>query len=351
MPILAFLFAFLATQSPDAFPPLGIIDFYGLHTVPEAQLLQALPYHMDDSIFVEQFKSQKHAVEQKLASLPGVSGAYLTLVCCTQNRKSILYVGIEEADRPCEKFQPAPTGSVKLTEDVLSAGSDYDVAFQKSILKGNFAEDDSQGHALDLDPDVRAIQLRFVVLAETQLAHLKDVLHNSSDGQQRAFAAQVLGYVKDKQAIVPDLMAAMRDPEPDVRNNSTRALLILAEFSPKAPAQKIKISPRPFIELLNSCIWSDRNKSSGALAQLTEKRDPALLSEIRNQALPSLLEMANWKYLGHARFSLMILGRICGLTDAAIQKDLDQGNRARVIAAAQEVANHKRAIDKSPPQN
>jgi hypothetical protein len=336
--LLALLFTFLTSQSPDAFPPLGIIDFYGIRTVPETQLLEALPYHLDDSIPVDQFKSQKHAVEQKLTSLPSVAGAYLTLVCCTLDRKSILYVGIEGANTPCQKFQPAPTGNVRLTEDVVSAGSSFDVAFQKSILKGNFAEDDSQGHSLDLDPDVRAIQLRFVVLANAHLAHLKDVLHNSSDGQQRSLAAQVLGYVKHKQAIVPDLVAAMRDP--DVRNNSARALLVFAEFSPKAPAQKIKVSSRPFIELLNSCIWSDRNKSSGALAQLTERRDPVLLAEIRNHALPSLLEMARWKYLGHARYSLMILGRIGRLTDEEIQKDLDQGNRASVIAAAQDIANH-----------
>ncbi|MGC2829405.1 MAG: HEAT repeat domain-containing protein [Candidatus Acidiferrum sp.] len=339
--LLALLFTFLTLQSPDAFPPLGIIDFYGLRTVPEARLREALPYHMGDSIQIDQFKSQKHAVEQKLASIPGVDGAFLTLVCCTQDRKSILYVGIEEPSTPCQKFQPAPTGSVRLTEDVPSAGSDYDIAFHKSILKGNFAEDDSQGHSLDLDPDVRAIQLRFVDLADAHLANLKEVLRNSSDGQQRAWAAQVLGYVKDKQAIVPGLVAAMRDPDPDVRNNATRALLVFAEFSPKPPAHKINISPKPFIEMLNSCAWSDRNKSSGALAQLTEKRDPALLTEIRNQALPSLVEMATWKNLGHAWYSLMILGRIGGLTDDEIQKDLDQGNRASVIAAAQEVANHK----------
>jgi HEAT repeat protein len=341
--LLALAFTVLAFQTPDTFPPLGIIDFYGLRTVPQAQLLQALPYHLDDSIPADQFKSQKHAVEQKLASLPGVAAAYLTLVCCTHDhdRKSILYVGIEEATTPCQKFQPAPTGSVRLTEDVLSAGSEYDVAFPKSILEGDVGEDDSQGHSLGLDPDVRAIELRFVVLADAHVARLKDVLHHSSDGQQRALAAQVLGYVKNKQAIVPDLVAAMRDPDPNVRNNATRALLVFAEYSPKAPAQKIKISPTPFIELLNSCIWSDRNKSSGALAQLTEKRDPVLLAEIRNQALPSLLEMASWKHLGHAFDSLVILGRIGKLTDEEIQKDLDQGNRASVIAAAQEVPNHK----------
>jgi hypothetical protein len=330
--LLAFIL-FLLPQSSNAFPPLGIIDFYGIRTAPEARLREALPYHVNDSISVAQFKSQKRSVEEKLASLPGVAGAYLTLVCCTEDRKSILYVGVEEASTPCQKFQNAPTGNVRLTEGVLRAGSDFDAAFHKSILKGNFAEDDSQGHALDDDPDVRAIQLHFVVLADAHLANLKNVLHNSSDGQQRAFAAQVLGYVKDKQAIVPDLVAAMRDPDADVRNNSTRALLVFAEFSPKPPAQKIKISPQPFIEMLNSCIWSDRNKSSGTLAKLTEKRDPALLAEIRNQALPSLVEMAGWKNIGHALYSLIILGRIGGLTDDEIQKNLDRGNRASVISA------------------
>ena len=125
----------------------------------------------------------------------------------------------------------------------------------------------------------------------------------------------------------------MRDPDPDVRNNATRALLVFAEFSPKPPVQKIKISPQPFIEMLNSCIWSDRNKSSAALAKLTEKRDPALLAEIRSQALPSLLEMASWKNLGHALYPLMILGRIGGLPDDEIQKNLERGNRDSIIAA------------------
>jgi hypothetical protein len=93
--------------------------------------------------------------------------------------------------------------------------------------------------------------------------------------------------------------------------------------------------------MLNSCTWSDRNKSAGALEQLTEKRDPALLAEIRDQALTSLVEMAAWKSLGHAWDSLMILGRIGGLTDADIKKDLAQGNRRKVVAAAQTAAKRR----------
>ena len=39
--LLTFLL-FLFPQSSDAFPPLGIIDFYGVHAVPEARLRDAL---------------------------------------------------------------------------------------------------------------------------------------------------------------------------------------------------------------------------------------------------------------------------------------------------------------------
>jgi hypothetical protein len=47
--------------------------------------------------------------------------------------------------------------------------------------------------------------------------------------RQRALAAQVLGYVSDKQAVVGDLVQAMSDPFDDVRNNAMRALLVFVE--------------------------------------------------------------------------------------------------------------------------
>ena len=341
---LMLAFAFLVPQSPNAFPPLGIIDFYGLRSVTESQALGVLPYHVGDTIRIEEFKSQKHAVEDKLASIPGVVGASLTLVCCAHggagDGKSILYVGVEETDRRCPQFEPAPAGDVRLTPDVISAGNKYNVVSEDSILKGNFAEDDSQGHALDGDPEVRGIQLQFVRLADLYLTNLKDVLHNSSDAHQRAIAAQVLGYVKDKQAIVPDLVAAMRDADSDVRNNASRALVVFAQYSPKPPAQKINIPPQPFIRMLKSCVWSDRNKAAAALAQLSSPRNPPLLNEVREQALPALLEMAEWKNLGHASYSLQILGRLAGLSEDAIQKELARGDRAAVIAAARAATSH-----------
>ena len=158
-------------------------------------------------------------------------------MCCAHggesDGKSILYIGIAETNNHCPEFDPTPSGNVKLTPDVLATSHDYEVAFEKSIQKGNFAEDDSRGYALDGDPEARGIQLQFVKLADMHLTNLKDVLHNSSDAHQRAMAAQVLGYVKDKQTIVPDLVAAMRDADSDVRNNASRALVVFAGYSPK----------------------------------------------------------------------------------------------------------------------
>lgn len=342
--LLTLALAFLTPQSPNALPPLGIIDSYGLRTVTEQQVLEILPYHLGDTIRVEQFKLKKHDTERELGSIPGVAGASLTLVCCahggSSDGKSILYVGIEETDNRCPGFDPAPAGGVKLTSDVLTASHDYDVAFEKAIVQDNFVEDDSEGHALDSDAEARGIQLQFVKLANLHLTNLKDVLHNSSDAHQRAMAAQVLAYVKDKQAIVPDLIAAMRDTDSDVRNNASRALVVFARYSPKPPAQKIVVPPQPFIRMLKSCVWSDRNKSAAALAQFSATRDPSLLSQVREQALPALFEMAAWKYLGHASYSLEILGRLAGLSDSTIQNALTRGDRMAIIAAAKEAANH-----------
>jgi hypothetical protein len=246
----------------------------------------------------------------------------------------MIYVGVEEAATPCITFSPAPTGSVRLTEDVIRAAKATEEAVRQAVLKGDSTEDDFQGHALSSDAQVRAIQLSLIPLAEAHLANLRDVLHNSSDADQRAVAAEVLGYVKDKNAVVPDLVAAISDPYSGVRNNAMRAVEVFSKYSPKPPGKKIQIPARPFIAMLNSCDWTDRNKSAAAVAGLTESRDPALLAEISKTAFASLLEMARWKSMGHAMTSLIILGRIGGLPEEQIYKDADAGDREAIFAAA-----------------
>ncbi len=338
MCFFALMCLLLAGQSERQFPPIGIIDFYGIRTVSEAQVHQALDFHEGDQISGDQFEKKVQVAEGKLETLSGVKKARLTFTCCTEGTKTILYVGIEETAAPCRKFLPAPQGTVRLPAEVVQAGKDFEAAFEKALQNSDFEEDDSQGFALFHNPETRAVQLRFPVLAGKHLAILRDVLWNSSDVGDRALAAQVLGYAKDKQSVVPDLLNAMQDASAGVCNNAMRAMMVFARYSPGAPDKKVRIPPQPFVEMLNSCIWTDRNKSAAAVSELTKERDPATLAELRLHALSSLVEMARWKSLGHATSSLLVLGRLGGLSEDAIQKELDRGDKESVIGAALKAA-------------
>jgi hypothetical protein len=315
----------VSTSAGTQFPPVGIIDFYGLRAVNEKQVIDELQIAVGDLAMPESFDS----VERRLRTIPGVVDARLNLVCCHQGR-SILFVGIVDRSAPAIAFHEPPTGSARLPADVVQAGADLMEAWRAAVLRGDIGEDRSQGHALSDDAAVRAIQGRFIVYAARHRKLLRDVLRTSADAAHRALAAEVLGYAADKKAVVPDLVSAMRDPDTSTRNNATRALLVMATLADR----RLRIPSQPFIDLLNSIVWTDRNKSAGALEQLTASRDPALLAALRARALPSLIEMARWKSPAHAASSIVIVGRIGGLSEQEIQTAQEHGDAARVIAAA-----------------
>jgi hypothetical protein len=302
----------LCVLASDPMPPLGIIDFYGLRTVSEEQARQALRIKEGDPL-----PDNPTEAERRLEALPGVAQARINRVCCEQG-KSLLYVGIQEKGTPVLKFRPAPQGAARLPEEISQAGDAFSQALTEAVVKGDIAEDDSQGHALNHAPALRAVQERFIMFAARDLKRLRDVLHHSSDPEQRAVATQVIAYTKDKRSVVHDLEEAMSDPAGEVRNNAIRALSVIANASLGPSRRHVRIDPQPFIVLLNSLDWTDRNKASWALYNLTSERDPATLAMLRKQALPSLLDIARWKAPGHAHSGFYLLGRIGGLTEEEI---------------------------------
>src|SRR5262252_5773604 len=316
-----------ASQDPQV-PPIGIIDFYGLRSISERQVRESLQIKEGDSLSEEPKEAKR-----RLESLPGVAGAHIELVCCDAG-KAILFVGIREKGTPSLQFRPAPQGKVRLPQDVSQAENDFQKVWSDAILKGNSGEDDSRGHALSNDPSARAIQERFVTFAARDLKLLRDVLRHSSDAEHRALAAEVIAYTANKQAVVNELVEAARDPDDRVHNNATRALVVMAGSARQTTKQPIKIPVRPFIEMLNSIEWTDRNKSSYALVRLTDKPAPAVLSEIRQKALQSLIEMARWKSSGHAQASFVLLGRVAGLPEDEITAAWERGDRASFIETA-----------------
>jgi HEAT repeat protein len=202
------------------------------------------------------------------------------------------------------------------------------------VQSGRSENDIVDGRSFIRDPASRAIQEQFIPYAAAHLALLRDVLHHSSDAEHRAIAAQIIAYAPDVRAVIRDLIDAQRDPSPNVRNDATRALLIIAAYAQQHPEAGIHVPAESFVALLGSPYWTDRNKSSGALAELTANRDPLLLKTLRSHALRALIEMAHWKLIGYASPSLRILGRIGGMSDDAIERAIDRGDREAIIASA-----------------
>ena len=328
---VAALLSFAATHHVAAqqSATVGIVDFYGLRQITEAQVRQALRIVEGDTIT----ESTLRSAEKRLRALPGVSDARVDGVCCDSG-KTLVYVGIEEKGTPALRFNPPPKGNARLPDDVVRAGAAFDAAFEKAMARGDFQEDQSQGHSLMRDQGARAVQEGFVALADRHGPQLREVLRDSNKPEQRALAAQVLGYATDKASVVGDLSSAMRDPDADVRNNATRALWIIAALARKAPDRKIQVPAAPFVELLNSLTWTDRNKSSLALMSLTESREPALLSSLREKAVPALAEMARWKNRGHAIAPMMILGRVAGIPESELASAAQIGSHAIIVDAA-----------------
>jgi hypothetical protein len=327
---IALLSFLAAVQPPAEMPAIGVIEVYGARRLTEQQVLGALQLKVSDPF--PDARAGREA-RRRVEAIPGVAQARVNGVCCDRG-KTIIFVGIQEVGQPALQFRVEPRGSMRLPDDIVKAGAAFEEAVARAVLSGHAEEDQSQGHSLSNDPATRAIQEQFIAFAARDLPRLRAVLREASDASQRALAAQVIAYTADKRAVIRDLVDGMRDLSDGVRNNAVRALALIAMLGLKNLALGLVVPATPFVDLLNSIEWTDRNKSSLALEALTEGRDPALMAELRARALPSLIEMARWKSEGHAASAFLVLGRLAGLQDDAVTAAFARGDRESVIEAA-----------------
>lgn len=318
----------LAAQTPPPLPRVGIVDVYGARTLTAAQLRSAARIAVDDSIS-EQMASEAKA---RLVALPNVAAANVDVVCC-DNGRAIVYLGIRESTDSAPAFVPAPAGAARLPSNMLAAHREFMTALQQAVRTGETRETDSLGHSMMEYAPARAVQRRYQQYALGNVQRLREVLRSSADAEHRALAAQIIAYAHNKNDIVPDLVRALRDPDETVRNNATRALAMMAGYAQRHPESMIRVPYEPFIDMLNSPIWTDRNKASFVLMSLSESRDPGLLNALRRRAFDSLSDMVRWQAAGHALPAAVILGRMGNLSDDDIIKAFN-GDRAVLISAA-----------------
>ncbi len=319
----------LAAAFADDAPPVGFIDFYGLRTITIAQARTAVALKEGQPPTEESARKSEEALKR----IPGVADASVTVVCCEKGR-SIVYAGILERGSPRFELRTTPRGTERLPPEITNDFTAFTQALEVAVRKGDAADDLSQGHSFLANAACRAIQERFLVEARRNPRNLREVLRNSGDAEQRRAAAWVTGYAPDKRSVIGDLEFALSDPDADVRNNAMRALAAIATLARRRPELGIRIRAAPFIRMLNSVAWTDRNKSALALEELTADRDPAVLTQLRAQALPSLIEMSRWKVAGHAEAAFVLLARVAGWAEDDILPAWNRGDREKVIAEA-----------------
>jgi hypothetical protein len=319
------IFGLLFISVKAQMPPIGIIDFYGLQTLSDSQVRTALLLKEGDSL-----PDSKAEIEKRLKSLPDIEEVSLNVVCCDSG-KMILFVGIREKGTPFLKFRPDPKSKILLPDEIIKTHHSYLEALSKAVLKGDVENDASQGHSLSKNAEVRAFQEKFIALANQNIKLLRRVIYESSNAEHRSVAVQVIAYYKDKKEIVKKLVYAINDADGTVRNDAMRALGVIAQYGLENPSKNIKVPFEPFVEMLNSLEWTDRNKSSIALLRLTEKRDKILLAKLKKNTLNSLIEMARWKSRGHAFAAFGILARIVGIPEEEIEKMWNNGKGEDVI--------------------
>jgi len=281
---------------------IGSIDFFG--------------YTGEGDLYLGPAQTRE-AITQAVKSVTRRLPTDVAPVCCDAHGNYMIFIGLPGFSGSPSKYNPVPNGKLQLPPATVKLYDETMDASSAAVLKGNAQEDESKGYALSTsDSTLRDKQLAVRAYATRHEQLIIAVLQRSSEAKQRIVAAHLLGYARQSSAQIANLVRASNDADEGVRNNATRALGVLAESSPRVAA---RIPAGPFIKMINSGSWTDRNKAAWVLSILTRTRNPKLLAQLRSEAVHSLIEMARWR-TGHAQTARIMVGRIGGIPEERLIK-------------------------------
>lgn len=317
----------LSLQQPLR-PHIGEIIFFGTDGMNVQKLQSALSIpkgELTDDQISELFQRIDSTVESTLGHKPTEVG----MVCCNSRGEDVIHIGLGGRNTVAIPFLAAPKGQTCFSADVVRLYEGFGKAIVEAVRTGNGGEDDSKGYALSNDSALREKELAARKYALAHLQRVEQVLQSCARPEDRQAAAWLLGYGSQSKKQIAALMRASRDEDEAVRNEAVRALGVLATSNSKTASE---IPADSFIEMLNSGVWTDRNKAGWLLVMLSSNRNPKLLQQLKSTALPSLIEMAKWDP-GHAEAYRVLLGRIAGLEEARIHQLIDSGRVNEILAA------------------
>ena len=328
--LVAILTATASAFSQEQSFTIGAIDFYGHAGGDVDRLRAALPLREGDQVLSGSKERIVADVTQAIKRATGRDTADVAPVCCDDRGRLIIYIGLRGESVRQTLYNLSPRGSARLPRAALKVYRDAERAWTNAMKEGVSGEDDSQGYGLSLDPKTRAKQLALHAYVARHSRMVRHVLESARNVEHRQIAAEMLGYADRSREQIGALIRASHDADDGVRNNAIRALVVLARSSSEVSAL---IPGECFVSLLNSGLWTDRNKSAELLSILSTKRSPELLTCLRKQALTSLVEMARWSYPGHAYSARLMLGRIVGIEERTLIAMLERQEVGPIIKA------------------
>ena len=314
--LLAFasvLLCFLTFEGAAAQSNSTFIDVYGSRKVTREQIDEVLQleYNSPDGV-------SRDEIKKRIGSISGVEEVAVSPV--QYPGTTVVFIGIHETGAPKREYRAVPNGEIELDSNLLERYEAVMAQLLPAIKAGQAGEDRSAGHAISEYGPMKEKQMKLPAIADEKFEHLATVIRDSSDQASRAAAANIIAYAKDKKAVIEVLRTACDDPDSLVRNNAVRALAVIAEYADENPELKLDIDHTPFLGLLGSFVWTDRNKGAAVVDALTRNRSAELLDQLREKYLVELSEMARWKSGGHAFFSIRILARVAGFSENEISR-------------------------------
>jgi len=290
---------------------IGSIDFFGTVGIDVQRIKDALPLHVGDQIATHSMKSAKAMIQQSIKNTIGMEPTDVAIACCDEQIRWVVFIGLPGKNYRPFQYKTKVNGSSKLHPQVIAVYREAMDLILESI-QSHASEDNSRGYALSTYPPLRAKQLALHEYAEKDRELIYRVLEDSGDDEQRSVAAELVGYGSQGRQQIVALVRASQDMNEGVRNSAVRALGVLFDAN-KASAELVP--PGPFVAMLNSGIWTDRNKGAFVIQGLTKNRNKGLLAMLQKEASDSLLEMARWEDKGHVDSARIILGRIAGIDE------------------------------------
>jgi hypothetical protein len=292
---------------------VALIEFFGYQGLDVEAVRRALPVREGDPYNDTVKQGVRAAVKRAI----GRDATDVAAICCDEHGDRVLFIGLPGPSSRSFRPNPAPAGAVRLSKEAIELYARLDEAEQAAIGEGKAEEDPSRGYRLLRYPPARKLELEFRRYALGHEPEMTDVLEHCSDPEQRAIAADALGFARRSPAQVAALVRSCRDPDDEVRNNSTRAL---GEILSADPVLARQVRADVFLEMIGSGVWTDRNKAAFVLGVLARYNDPQLRERIRSEGWAPLMEMALWRDTGHAFGPRLLLGRIANLPEDRLMK-------------------------------